>query len=176
MEIQLSSLINRSAIHRNIHTETSVKISPKIIFVWFISYSGLILGLRPANERRRCNVTPSSSLSPLLIIVCTRSRSRCSPVLLLWRFWSTRMSVPRVTIVCWPSLLAPVCFLWGSRPSCRLPWVPGNRMDFLPDTQNCGLHIRRKCRESFPRHRGSAIPTCITARASRTCRNACRDR
>ena len=30
--------------------------------------------------------------------------------------------------------------------------------------------------ESFPRHRGLAIPTCITARASRTCRGACRDR
>ena len=28
----------------------------------------------------------------------------------------------------------------------------------------------------FPHHRGLAIPTCITARASRTCRDACRDR
>ena len=27
----------------------------------------------------------------------------------------------------------------------------------------------------FPRHRGLAIPTCITARAWRTCRDACRD-
>ena len=36
--------------------------------------------------------------------------------------------------------------------------------------------MRRKCRERFPRHRGLAIPTCITARARRTCRDACRDR
>ena len=37
------------------------------------------------------------------------------------------------------------------------------------------LHMRRECRERFPRHRGLAILTCITARAWRTCRDACRD-
>ena len=36
--------------------------------------------------------------------------------------------------------------------------------------------MRRKCRERFPRDGGLAIRTCITARASRTCRDACRDR
>ena len=36
--------------------------------------------------------------------------------------------------------------------------------------------MRRECQEHFPRRRGLAIPTCITARASRTCRDACRDR
>ena len=36
--------------------------------------------------------------------------------------------------------------------------------------------MRRECRERFPRHCGLAIPTCITARAGRTCRDACRDR
>ena len=35
--------------------------------------------------------------------------------------------------------------------------------------------MRRECRERFPRHRGLATPTCITARAWRTCRDACRD-
>ena len=49
-------------------------------------------------------------------------------------------------------------------------------MGLLSDTQNCGLRMRRECRERFPRHRGLAIPTCITARAWRTCRDACRDR
>ena len=49
-------------------------------------------------------------------------------------------------------------------------------MGLLPDTWNCGLRMRRECRERFPRHSGLAIPTCITARASRTCRDACRDR
>ena len=46
-------------------------------------------------------------------------------------------------------------------------------MGLLPDTQNCELRMRR---ERFPRHSGLAIPTCITARAWRTCRDACRDR
>ena len=35
--------------------------------------------------------------------------------------------------------------------------------------------MRRECWERFSRHRGLAIPTCIKARASRTCRDACRD-
>ena len=35
-------------------------------------------------------------------------------------------------------------------------------MDLLPDTQNCGLRMRREYQERFPRHRGLAIPTCIT--------------
>ena len=34
----------------------------------------------------------------------------------------------------------------------------------------------RKCRNRFPRHRGLAIPTCSTARAWRTCRDACPNR
>ena len=38
------------------------------------------------------------------------------------------------------------------------------------------VRMRRECRERFPRHRRWAIPTYITARASRTCRDACRDR
>ena len=49
-------------------------------------------------------------------------------------------------------------------------------MGLLPDTENCGLCMRRECRERFLRHRGLAIPTCITACAWRTCRVACRDR
>ena len=36
--------------------------------------------------------------------------------------------------------------------------------------------MRRECRERFPRHLRSAIPACITARAPRTSRDACRDR
>ena len=35
----------------------------------------------------------------------------------------------------------------------------------LPDMQNCGLRMHRDYRERFPRHRGLAIPACITARA-----------
>ena len=49
-------------------------------------------------------------------------------------------------------------------------------MGLLPETQNCGLCMRRQCRERFPRHRGLAIQTCITARAWRTGHDAWRDR
>ena len=42
-------------------------------------------------------------------------------------------------------------------------------MGLLPNTQNCGLRMRRECRERFPRiefkgNRLLAIPACITAR------------
>ena len=47
-----------------------------------------------------------------------------------------------------------------------------NSMSLLPDTQNCGLRMRRKCRERFPRHRLQREPpdsepgihrgTCVT--------------
>ena len=36
--------------------------------------------------------------------------------------------------------------------------------------------MHRECRERYPRHRGLAIPTSITARAWLTCCDACRDR
>ena len=44
------------------------------------------------------------------------------------------------------------------------PWAMRLRfvMGLLPDTQNCGLRMRRECWERFSRHRGLAIPTCIT--------------
>ena len=58
-------------------------------------------------------------------------------------------------------------------PSLTLIKQPQWKMGLLPDTQNGILRMRRECRERFPRHRGLAIPTCITAR---TCRGSCRDR
>ena len=51
-----------------------------------------------------------------------------------------------------------------------------NIMGLLPGTWNCGLRMRRECRERFLRHSRLAIPTCITARASRTRCDAYRDR
>ena len=55
------------------------------------------------------------------------------------------------------------------------PWFAFSpmAMGLLSDTYNCGLRMRRECRERFPHHRGLAIPTCITARAWRTCRDWC---
>ena len=52
--------------------------------------------------------------------------------------------------------------------------LQGVVMGLLPDTQNCGLRMRRECRERFPHQRGLAIPTYITTRALRTCRDAYR--
>ena len=49
-------------------------------------------------------------------------------------------------------------------------------MGLLPDTESCGLRMRQECRERFSRRCGLTIPTCITACAWRTCRDACRDR
>ena len=49
-------------------------------------------------------------------------------------------------------------------------------MGLLPDTLYSGLRMCWECREHFPRYRELAIPTCITARACRTCRDACWDR
>ena len=63
----------------------------------------------------------------------------------------------------WP----PVWWMWNKKDRYK---------GLLPDTQNYRLRMRRECRERFPRHRGLAIQTCITARAWRTCRDACRDR
>ena len=61
--------------------------------------------------------------------------------------------------------------MWHS-PPCHPKLV----MDLLPDTKNCALCMRRECRKRFHHHRGLAIPKCITAHASRTCRDACWDR
>ena len=53
----------------------------------------------------------------------------------------------------------------------------GRPMGLLPDTQNSGLGMRRECRERFPAtdFKGNRL-LAITARASRTCRDACQDR
>ena len=49
-------------------------------------------------------------------------------------------------------------------------------MGLLPDTWYCGFARAPRMPGTFPRHHGLTIPTCITARASRTCRDACRYR
>ena len=40
--------------------------------------------------------------------------------------------------------------------------MPHCFMGLSPDTQNCGLRMRRECRERFPHHCGLAIPICVT--------------
>ena len=73
--------------------------------------------------------------------------------------------IPRSKI----AYLAPISVFPGDDsipvPVDRLQWNDAWR-----------LSMRRKFRERFPRHHGLAIPTCITARAWRTWRDACRDR
>ena len=81
--------------------------------------------------------------------------------------------IEMVTVDCRPNEVLGMTF--GS--TCKmLAGKSTPRMGLLPDMQNCGLGMRRECQERFSRHREFAIPTCITARAWRTCRGACRDR
>ena len=61
-----------------------------------------------------------------------------------------------------------------SHPMGRVtePHLTGGTLGLLPDTQNCGLRMRRECRERFPRHRLQRKPlvsdagmhhgTCVT--------------
>ena len=53
---------------------------------------------------------------------------------------------------------------------------PRQPTGLLPDTKICGLRRHQEWRERFTHHCRLAIPTCITARAWRTCRDACRER
>ena len=77
-------------------------------------------------------------------------------------------------------ILGNLCYILiidQSRFSVMLTFhMPHCFMGLSPDTQNCWLRMRRECRERFPCYCGLAIPICITARAWRTCRDACRDR
>ena len=61
------------------------------------------------------------------------------------------------------------------RMFCCIPWIINSCMGLLPDIQNDGLCVCWECREHFLRHRGLAIPACITAHTRRTSRDACRD-
>ena len=65
---------------------------------------------------------------------------------------------------------------WTGHGDCMMSFEPWCRNGPLARYANLRVRMRRKCRERFPRHHRQAIPTCITARASRTCRDACRDR
>ena len=54
----------------------------------------------------------------------------------------------------------------------QCPWMVLRTMGLLPDTRNCGLRMRRECRERFPHHRLQRKPlvsdpdihqgTCVT--------------
>ena len=48
-------------------------------------------------------------------------------------------------------------------------WIYKNQLPLHGPLTIYGLRMRRKFRKRFPRHRGLAIPTCITARAWRRC-------
>ena len=43
-------------------------------------------------------------------------------------------------------------------PNHFIPWF-GSCMGLLPNTYNCGLHMRRECRKRFPCHRVERKPT-----------------
>ena len=57
--------------------------------------------------------------------------------------------------------LSDVVSILLKTPLCTVTRLHGPLARYI----NCRLRMRRECRERFPRHRGLAIPTCITARA-----------
>ena len=56
---------------------------------------------------------------------------------------------------------------------CRLVYFP---LGSCQVHKICELRMRREWRECFPHHRVVEIPTCITTRAWRKCRDACQHR
>ena len=111
-----------------------------------------------------CQFAPVFGLSCLLLARCCElpSAEQNHPVLsMLWPVWFSEWSplwpysynfVDRIAVVI---TMRMSLYLYPS----LLP------MGFLPDTKIGGLRMHRECRERFPRHRGLAIPTCITASA-----------
>ena len=127
--------------------------------------------------RPRGDVPPQPSITRYVIMCGIMSQECCCfsshPCLCWWHGALMHWIVPGVS---WASML-PI------RPDCakgdEAADITG--MGLMQDRYNCGLRMRRECRERFPStgfkgNRLLAIPACITARASRTNRNACRDR
>ena len=79
------------------------------------------------------------------------------------------------------NLYSSIHFSIHSAICSSIGWLIDLFMVLFLDTQNCMLHIRRKCRDRFPRHqlqrkRIVIDPPYIKPGASRTCRDACQDR
>ena len=98
----------------------------------------------------------------------TKSSTNNIPALVQIMFWCH----PCNKILSEPMMVSLPTHICVTRPI----WVNTGTMGLLPDTLNYGLRMLREFWDRFPRQHGLAIPTCITARAWRTCREACRDR
>ena len=51
-------------------------------------------------------------------------------------------------------------YIWSNEQRNHPVLSRDDTMGLLSDTWNCGLRIRRECRERFVRHRGLAIQAC----------------
>ena len=94
--------------------------------------------------------------------------------------WLMTLHIVACIVDCWlwPSLIRiPVGNQpnWGCHPSYRL-YAPTCPHGPLVRYAKLRVRMNRECRKRIRRHRGWAIPSCITALASRTCHDACRDR
>ena len=107
-------------------------------------------------------------ISPELCRLKNLSCIRIQCVFHSWNYhWHTQFS--------WRVILHRFLLIYLYKPI--MDWLRKlHRMGLLPDRQNYGLCMRRECRVRFSRPRELAIPTCITACAWYTCRDACRDR
>ena len=102
------------------------------------------------------------------------------------RRWCTKVSLSQIaklmaTTSGSPGSCHEPCYQGGHSASLR-EWHPASRRCLLMVWTSYQIRKIAGCAcagnagSVFPHHRGLAIPTCITARAWRTCRDACRDR
>ena len=86
----------------------------------------------------------------------------------IWGFWCFITHITHITHIFWRYKYSSM-----SQSQWRLSWLLWSYgMDLLRDMQNCGLRMRRECRERFPRHRLQMKPlvsdpgmhhgTCVT--------------
>ena len=112
--------------------------------------------------------TISSFVSPGISQV-VRSLIRKTLVAISWLWCSTKLRSNRLKSHSHLLLLILVLLTWSLSCQHRYSIV---LLGLLPDTQNCGLRMRRECRERFPHHQLQRKPlvsdpgihhgTCVT--------------
>ena len=114
---------------------------------------------------------------------------------ILWPLWLYRLTKTHEIHICliWKlhCYKSPpyhgLHLMFFERPTCDVYYLNADKFwvsmsstsewitDLMPSPPKAYFQ-KRKIGERFPRHRGLAIPTCITARGRRACRDAYRDR
>ena len=98
-------------------------------------------------------------------------------LIIIWQIWEIEPYV-RFTIIAWACVSVPPEYLQNLRLVALWPCQMCHQDQYGPFTRYAKLRVAHApvMPGMFPRQRGWAIPTCITARAPGTCCDACRDR